>query len=88
MVGGIDSLVDAGCVSFTPITYEDFLPASAAGIFQSNLCDDGVHHQSGLPNKEGFERALGCSVLNEFDIYSNIEQLSIAVCLDVFKDGL
>ncbi|MDO5727772.1 MAG: DUF1338 family protein, partial [Bowdeniella nasicola] len=34
-------LVDAGLVHIEPIVYEDFLPRSAAGIFQSNLTDQG-----------------------------------------------
>jgi uncharacterized glyoxalase superfamily metalloenzyme YdcJ len=39
-----DSIVDLvarGIVTATPIVYEDFLPRSAAGIFQSNLAGDG-----------------------------------------------
>jgi uncharacterized glyoxalase superfamily metalloenzyme YdcJ len=34
-------LVEAGLLTATPIVYEDFLPRSAAGIFQSNLTDEG-----------------------------------------------
>ena len=34
-------LVESGSLTATPIVYEDFLPRSAAGIFQSNLTDDG-----------------------------------------------
>ncbi|KAK0332333.1 hypothetical protein LTR94_025312, partial [Friedmanniomyces endolithicus] len=33
-------LVAAGLATADPIVYEDFLPVSAAGIFQSNLGDD------------------------------------------------
>ena len=29
-----------------PIVYEDFLPRSAAGIFQSNLSDRGSHDET------------------------------------------
>jgi uncharacterized glyoxalase superfamily metalloenzyme YdcJ len=29
-----------------PIVYEDFLPRSAAGIFQSNLSDGGSHDET------------------------------------------
>jgi uncharacterized glyoxalase superfamily metalloenzyme YdcJ len=36
-----DELVDAGWVRLEPVVYEDFLPRSAAGIFRSNLADDG-----------------------------------------------
>jgi uncharacterized glyoxalase superfamily metalloenzyme YdcJ len=42
----IGSLVDAGCVRVEPIVYEDFLPRSAAGIFESNLSDRGRIDQS------------------------------------------
>jgi uncharacterized glyoxalase superfamily metalloenzyme YdcJ len=39
----VAGLVDGGWVTTHPIVYEDFLPASAAGIFQSNLTDRGSH---------------------------------------------
>ena len=35
-------LVEAGVLEPEPIVYEDFLPRSAAGIFQSNLTDEGT----------------------------------------------
>ncbi len=35
-------LVEAGILALDPIVYEDFLPRSAAGIFQSNLTDEGI----------------------------------------------
>ncbi|MDN6149734.1 MAG: VOC family protein, partial [Yaniella sp.] len=35
------SLIDDGIVIAEPIVYEDFLPRSAAGIFQSNLTSEG-----------------------------------------------
>lgn len=37
--GDIDTLVQRGLLTTTPIVYEDFLPRSAAGIFASNLSD-------------------------------------------------
>lgn len=55
----IDHLVRSGAVGFSPITYEDFLPASAAGIFQSNLDENARstgHHEGGSeaePNYHG-----------------------------------
>src|ERR1700730_8652251 len=33
----VDALIERGFLRFDPIVYEDFLPVSAAGIFQSNL---------------------------------------------------
>ncbi len=38
----VDELIAAGNIALVPITYEDFLPASAAGIFASNLAHDGA----------------------------------------------
>ncbi len=35
--GWLADMVERGALEAEPITYEDFLPASAAGIFQSNL---------------------------------------------------
>ena len=39
----LDELVSGGWIAPQPIVYEDFLPRSAAGIFQSNLADGGAH---------------------------------------------
>ncbi|WP_459643434.1 2-oxoadipate dioxygenase/decarboxylase [Kineococcus sp. NUM-3379] len=39
--GTVHDLVDAGFAVREPVVYEDFLPRSAAGIFQSNLDDSG-----------------------------------------------
>jgi uncharacterized glyoxalase superfamily metalloenzyme YdcJ len=39
----VAGLPDGGWVTAHPIVYGDFLPRSAAGIFQSNLSGDGSH---------------------------------------------
>jgi uncharacterized glyoxalase superfamily metalloenzyme YdcJ len=39
----VAGLIDGGWVTAHPIVYEDFLPRSAAGIFQSNLTGSGSH---------------------------------------------
>lgn len=73
-----DTLVNEGYVSFTPITYEDFLPVSAAGIFQSNLGNENANknYQSSA-NKNRFEDVLGCAVHDEMYLYNALEQQSI-----------
>ncbi|MEN8584675.1 DUF1338 family protein [Burkholderia sp. RS01] len=38
----LDVLIENGVALLEPIVYEDFLPRSAAGIFQSNLTDEGT----------------------------------------------
>lgn len=43
--GDAEELIAGGWITPRPIVYEDFLPRSAAGIFQSNLADDGAHDE-------------------------------------------
>lgn len=40
--GTLEESIATGAITATPIVYEDFLPRSAAGIFQSNLTGDGT----------------------------------------------
>ncbi|WP_370540678.1 VOC family protein [Azospirillum sp. INR13] len=77
----LEALIGAGLVRFDPVVYEDFLPVSAAGIFQSNLGDDAQQDFSASPNQQRFEADLGASVLNPFDLYAEIERASIDACL-------
>jgi uncharacterized glyoxalase superfamily metalloenzyme YdcJ len=71
-------LIDDGYVSFEPITYEDFLPVSAAGIFQSNLGNENSSkNYHAVSNQQIFHAALGATVLNEFDLYAALEEDSI-----------
>lgn len=74
----LDAWIEAGVISVTPIIYEDFLPVSAAGIFQSNLGSDRGKVSKGNPNKQAFEQALGCPVLDEFALYQQSEDRSLA----------
>lgn len=80
-----DDMVDAGAVSATPIVYEDFLPVSAAGIFQSNLGDRSAGSYSASPNQRLFEAALGAPVLDEFEHYAQLERSSVTRCLREMK---
>lgn len=77
----LEEAIEAGLVQFDPIIYEDFLPVSAAGIFQSNLGDTAAQEFVASPNQVMFERDLGASVLDEFAHYASIEQASIDACL-------
>lgn len=76
---GIDSmntLIAKGLVEAQPITYEDFLPVSAAGIFQSNLGGGENEAYAGNANREAFEEALGAPVTDELALYAEREQAS------------
>lgn len=81
----IEALVSAGVVECDPIVYEDFLPVSAAGIFQSNLGDGASQEFNASPSQKLFESDLGCPVLNEFEHYAQIEKASIESCLDQLR---
>jgi len=76
-----EQLIAEGYINFDPIVYEDFLPVSAAGIFQSNLGDGAQQEFAASPNQKRFEADLGTSVLNEFDHYAGIEKASLESCL-------
>lgn len=77
----IDHLVETGHLVATPITYEDFLPVSAAGIFQSNLGPGGRQTYTASANQENFEAALGAVVADEFELYAALERASLEEAL-------
>src|SRR5262249_30764129 len=74
----IEALIGQGYVRFDPIIYEDFLPVSAAGIFQSNLGTDAQQNYSERSNRTAFEQGLGSSVQNELELYAEAEQRSLS----------
>ena len=79
----LEGLISAGAVTAEPITYEDFLPVSAAGIFQSNLGSEA--RDSGYaadPAKAEFEQALGRPVLDEMALYQAEQDASLAEALN------
>jgi len=73
----LEELIDRGLLAVHPIVYEDFLPVSAAGIFQSNL--GGTEQRSYVAHeaKAAFELHLGASVLDEIVLYEAAQQRSI-----------
>jgi uncharacterized glyoxalase superfamily metalloenzyme YdcJ len=77
----IDELVQAGFLRFDPIVYEDFLPVSAAGIFQSNLGTDEQQNYGERSNRTEFEHALGAPVQDELALYAATEKQSLDLAL-------
>lgn len=66
-------LVEAGVLIPEPIVYEDFLPRSAAGIFQSNLSDDGSRDDEQLGTPYDIDRlseVLGSKIFDPNDLYA------------------
>jgi uncharacterized glyoxalase superfamily metalloenzyme YdcJ len=59
-------------VKAEPIVYEDFLPRSAAGIFQSNLTGAGSHddaQQHAALDVNWLEGVLDRELADPFDLY-------------------
>ncbi|GIK01259.1 hypothetical protein Aspvir_005291 [Aspergillus viridinutans] len=70
-------------IDYEPITYEDFLPLSAGGIFNSNLANTSQAKQLIMEadtDLDGFQRMLGAPVLDEFCLYEQIQQESLETC--------
>ncbi|PAU79051.1 2-oxoadipate dioxygenase/decarboxylase HglS [Halomonas salipaludis] len=79
----VEALIARGALSATPMTYEDFLPVSAAGIFQSNLGEavrDGYSHSSHSSQAQ-LEEALGVKVIDEIALYERRQQMSLEQAL-------
>lgn len=77
----ISDLVMSGHLVADPQVYEDFLPVSAAGIFQSNLGADDQSNYSASANKDAFEAALGAKVIDEMELYAKVETNSLELAL-------
>ncbi|KAI0098090.1 hypothetical protein GGR51DRAFT_439410 [Nemania sp. FL0031] len=78
----LERLIQEGVVEYTPITYEDFLPFSAAGIFGSNLRKgredgDSLGSNKAIPDIEALENALGGKLLDPDEQYARIESQSL-----------
>lgn len=74
-------LIEGGWVVPEPIVYEDFLPRSAAGIFQSNLTSEGAKdttQESTELDEEWMAAAIGRTVHDPFALYSAQREASLA----------
>ncbi len=76
----LQALIEAGLVRYETLVYEDFLPVSAAGIFQSNLGDGATASYDAAANRAGFEQALGAPVLDEIALYADSRARSLQAC--------
>lgn len=78
---GIRELVQQGWVRADPIVYEDFLPRSAAGIFQSNLSGEGTrdNDQEGTAYDAAWlSAAIDRDVLDPYALYAQQQNASLA----------
>ena len=73
-------LLALGAIAVQPITYEDFLPASAAGIFASNLAHGGAEIEDGsarLADADRLRMAVG-TLHDPYALYAAEQQASLA----------
>jgi uncharacterized glyoxalase superfamily metalloenzyme YdcJ len=78
--GGVAELIRAGWLRAEPVVYEDFLPRSAAGIFQSNLTDAGSKDSTvaGEELDAGWmEGVLGTTLYDPDDLYRAQHRASV-----------
>ncbi|BAE56393.1 hypothetical protein F9C07_1106218 [Aspergillus flavus] len=79
----LQQLLENSIIEYEPITYEDFLPLSAGGIFNSNLGNTSQSKQLVMEAEadlDGFQRMLGTSIMDEFHLYAQIQQNSLENC--------
>ncbi len=80
----VATLVADGALVATPIVYEDFLPRSAAGIFQSNLTAEGSKDvaQVGVARDAGWlSDVIGQPVADPTELYAGQQQASLDAAL-------
>jgi uncharacterized glyoxalase superfamily metalloenzyme YdcJ len=68
----LQKLIQEQIIKITPMTYEDFLPVSAAGIFKSNIVEGGFTKAEAdlqLSNQDDIETALGTKIIDPQAIY-------------------
>ncbi|MCW2130864.1 VOC family protein [Arthrobacter sp. VKM Ac-2550] len=73
-------LIASGAAVPEPVVYEDFLPRSAAGIFQSNLTDEGSKNdaeQAAAYDIDRMSRIVGREVLDPNGLYQAQQDASV-----------
>ncbi|MFI8418238.1 2-oxoadipate dioxygenase/decarboxylase HglS [Serratia sp. NPDC078593] len=76
----LEALIAQDYIRFQPLVYEDFLPVSAAGIFQSNLGERQHADYNVTSSRAVFEQALGTEVIDELKLYEQTQQRSLHAC--------
>lgn len=82
--GRLAALVAAGALTATPIVYEDFLPRSAAGIFQSNLTADGRKDPAAAGTRRDagwLSDVIGREVADPIALYAAQQEASLRAAL-------
>ncbi|MEH3041826.1 MAG: DUF1338 family protein [Sphingomonas paucimobilis] len=83
--GDFEAWITAGHVRAVPIVYEDFLPVSAAGIFQSNLGGTEQRSYAASAAQAVFEAAMGDAVQDELALYAETEARSMTAVREALR---
>jgi uncharacterized glyoxalase superfamily metalloenzyme YdcJ len=81
-------LLNTGVLEPEPIVYEDFLPRSAAGIFQSNLTDEGTRDDEllGTPyDIEKLSQVIGIPIADPAALYEAQQDASLAQAAETLR---
>jgi uncharacterized glyoxalase superfamily metalloenzyme YdcJ len=81
----LKKLIQEEIIKITPMTYEDFLPISAAGIFKSNIVEGGfTKAENGLElsTQNDIEEALGTKIIDPQTIYQEESKKSLQQSLE------
>jgi uncharacterized glyoxalase superfamily metalloenzyme YdcJ len=85
----LEQLIQDGVVEASAITYEDFLPFSAAGIFQSNLksktgADSCLNLNPSSAGRKGLETAIQEKLLDADEWYKRAQDQSLrTICAEL-----
>ncbi|NMR29137.1 2-oxoadipate dioxygenase/decarboxylase [Crystallibacter degradans] len=89
-------LIATGAAVPQPIVYEDFLPRSAAGIFQSNLADEGSKNEAERAadyDIHRMTRIVGREVRDPYELYqaqqdASVAEISAALGVEIVPDAV
>ncbi|PYH93810.1 DUF1338-domain-containing protein [Aspergillus ellipticus CBS 707.79] len=79
----LNQLLKDGVLDLEPITYEDFLPLSAGGIFNSNLGNTSQSKRLIMEadaDLDGFQRMMGAPTIDEISLYAQMQKDSLETC--------
>ncbi|OOG00146.1 hypothetical protein ASPCADRAFT_161705 [Aspergillus carbonarius ITEM 5010] len=79
----LSQLLEDGILEYEPITYEDFLPLSAGGIFNSNLGNTSQSQRLIMEadaDLDGFQQMMGTPTIDEISLYEQMQKDSLERC--------
>ncbi|PYI01116.1 DUF1338-domain-containing protein [Aspergillus sclerotiicarbonarius CBS 121057] len=79
----LGQLLKEGVLEYEPITYEDFLPLSAGGIFNSNLGNTSQSKRLIMEadaDLDGFQQMMGTPMIDEISLYEQMQKDSLESC--------